>query len=360
MTDLVPLLSRTRDVLDHALAQRACSACTAEVGRASGPLWAFAGGRLSFDPASAQVSPSTIFDLASLTKVLATTTLTLTLASRGQIDIDAPVREVIPEWRSADRTQVTIRDLLEHCSGLPPYREYFRRLQGRDAYLRAIADEPLEYATRSDARYSDLGFILLGVVLERAAGAPLDAQFTRWREATRLTVPLDYQPSPEWASRTAMTEDDPWRGRMLQGEVHDENAAALGGVAAHAGLFGTVAAVGDAARWWLRLLLGEDDLETGVSASAARAFVQPSAVPGSSRALGWDTMRLTSSCGTRLSPQAVGHTGFTGTSLWIDPTRDLYCVLLTNRVHPTRTNEAIGPLRRAFHDAVAADLSDAL
>jgi CubicO group peptidase (beta-lactamase class C family) len=143
---------------------------------------------------------------------------------------------------------------------------------------------------------------------------------------------------------------------VLQGEVHDENAAALGGVAAHAGLFGTAAAVGNAARWWLRLLQGQDDAATGMSARAATAFATRSSVPGSSRALGWDTMLPTSSCGTRMSARAVGHTGFTGTSLWIDPEQDLYFVLLTNRVHPTRHNDAIRPVRRQFHDAAIGDL----
>jgi CubicO group peptidase (beta-lactamase class C family) len=142
---------------------------------------------------------------------------------------------------------------------------------------------------------------------------------------------------------------------VLQGEVHDENAAALGGVAAHAGLFGTAGAVGAAARWWLRLLAGED--QQGASAAVARVFASRSDVPGSSRALAWDTMLPTSSCGTRLSAAAIGHTGFTGTSLWIDPELDLYVVFLSNRVHPTRQGEAMKSIRPALHDAVAASLA---
>jgi CubicO group peptidase (beta-lactamase class C family) len=141
---------------------------------------------------------------------------------------------------------------------------------------------------------------------------------------------------------------------VLRGEVHDENAAALGGVAAHAGLFGTADAVGMAARWWMRLLAGSSD--AGVSTATARHFTERSSVSDSSRALGWDTMRPTSSCGTRLSASAIGHTGFTGTSLWIDPERNLYVVLLTNRVHPTREGDGIQEVRRAFHDAVVEDL----
>jgi CubicO group peptidase (beta-lactamase class C family) len=200
--------------------------------------------------------------------------------------------------------------------------------------------------------------MLLGFILEDTLSAPLDVQFERWRSDIGVADPISYRPPPDWQTRMAPTEYDPWRGRLLIGEVHDENAAALGGVAAHAGLFGTAAATGRCARWWLSLLMGTDDPHTGVTSREVGMFVQQSSVPGSSRALGWDTMLPTSSCGTRMSPRAIGHTGFTGTSLWLDPEQDLYAVLLTNRVHPTRENDAIQPVRRAFHDALAADLEE--
>jgi CubicO group peptidase (beta-lactamase class C family) len=199
--------------------------------------------------------------------------------------------------------------------------------------------------------YSDLGFILLGVVLEQIGGGSLADQFAKWRAAIGLTGPLDYRPPPDWRSRTAMTEHYEARGTMLQGVVHDQNTEALGGVAAHAGLFGTASAVGIAARWWLERLLGHDDAATGVRASDARLFTRRSTVPGSSRALGWDTMLPTSSCGTHMSDLAIGHTGFTGTSLWIDPPRDAYYVLLTNRVVASDTSDEIQRVRRQFHDA---------
>ena len=152
----------------------------------------------------------------------------------------------------------------------------------------------------------------------------------------------------------APTENDPWRGRLLVGEVHDENAWALGGVAGHAGLFGTAAAVGSCARHMMQILGGRTGV---VTRSTVDTFIaRRTGIPGSSRALGWDTMLPTSSCGTRLSPRAFGHTGFTGTSLWIDPELDVYVALLTNRVHPTRANEAINLVRPALHDAVIAEL----
>ena len=163
-----------------------------------------------------------------------------------------------------------------------------------------------------------------------------------------------FNPPREWRHRCAPTEVDPWRGRLLAGEVHDENCWALGGAAGHAGLFGTAAAVGTFARAVMRTIQGEPILS---EPSTMREFIARAAVPRSSRALGWDTMLPTSSCGTKMSPTAIGHTGFTGTSLWIDWEKDRYVVLLTNRVHPTRTNEAIRAIRPRVHDAVVEVLA---
>jgi serine-type D-Ala-D-Ala carboxypeptidase len=346
----LPLAGR---VLNEALAARAFSAATAEVGTAAGAVWCFAGGRLEFGARAEAVDRDTIFDLASLTKVLATTTMALELATSGALDLETPVRRFVSGWSGPERASVTVRDLLEHASGLPGHRPYFREMAGRDAYEAAIAAEALEYPPRSRSIYSDLGFILLGFILEDVASQSLDEQCRRWRAANGLGEPLEFVPPDAWRHWTAATEQDAWRGRLLRGEVHDENAAALGGVAGHAGLFGTAAAVGEIARWWLALLAAERATDR---ARTAATFVQRSTVPGSSRALGWDTMLPTSSCGTKLSARAIGHTGFTGTSLWIDPARGLYAVLLTNRVHPSRENDRIRAVRRAFHDAIVDDL----
>ncbi len=339
-------------MLDAARDARAFSAVAAEVGGLAGPEWCYAGGRFTYDESSPAVTNDTIFDLASLTKVLSATTLALRLVERGNLDLSTPVANLVSLWSGPDRASVTVRDLFEHCSGLPAYRPYFRALSGRPAYQLAISREPLDYTPRSRSVYSDPGFVLLGFILEDVGGQPLDSQFGAWRTTAGIRSALDYRPQPSWISRIALTENDPWRGRLLQGEVHDENAAALGGVAAHAGLFGTASAVGEAARWWMVLLSGVDDAGSQVSSRLARTFTERSAVPSSSRAVGWDTMRPTSSCGTRLSAHAIGHTGFTGTSLWIDPQQDLYVVLLTNRVHPSRDNDKIQQVRRDFHDAV--------
>jgi CubicO group peptidase (beta-lactamase class C family) len=340
---------RAHRVLEDAVSARVAPCAVAEVGRASGPIWSDAVGRLTYDADAPAASPDTIFDLASLTKVLATTTIALTQLREGRFRIDRRICELTPHWKGADREEVTTRDLLEHCSGLPAHRKYYQSIAGRDAFERAICAEALAYPPRSRSVYSDPGFMLLGFLLEDAAGMPLDAQFDRWKADAGIEEPLAFRPPAAWRADIAPTEIDPWRGRLLVGEVHDENAAALDGVAAHAGLFGTAAATGACARWWLAMLDRSEE---------ARLFVQRSTVPGSSRALGWDTMLPISSCGTRLSPRAFGHTGFTGTSLWIDPARDLYLVLLTNRVHPTRDREGIQEVRRAFHDAVVADIED--
>ncbi len=353
-------LARAAEVLERAREARAFSAVSAEVGHSGGTIWTHAAGTLGFNRHSPAVTASTIFDLASLTKVLSAATIGLGLVADGKLDLEQPVATLAREWTGSDRSTVRMRDLLEHSSGLPGHRDYFRRLTRRDEIVNAIASEPLEYSPRGKSVYSDLGFILLGVILESIEGRSLDVQFDDWRARAGIVEALSYRPPLEWAQLTAMTEDDEWRGRVLQGEVHDENAAMLGGVAAHAGLFGTAGAVGTAARWWLRLLRGHDDAATGIPASLASAFVKRSNVAGSSRALGWDTMLPTSSCGSRMSARAVGHTGFTGTSLWIDPEMDAYFVLLTNRVHPTRKNDAIQAVRRAFHDAAVTDLEEEL
>jgi CubicO group peptidase (beta-lactamase class C family) len=354
-------------LLREAIAGGAFPAASVEVGRADGPLWRNATGRLTYDPDAPPTDRETIFDLASLTKVIATTTLAMRAVDDGQLTLDDSVGTWIPSWKGTDREDVTIRDLLAHASGLTAYLPFFRDYTGRFEFEHAICSLPLEYAPKTQSIYSDLGFMLLGFILEDAqpsgpafVGAPgtidpsrsLATQFHRL--ASYFTAePLRFNPPRNWRSRTAPTEVDEWRGRLLVGEVHDENTWALGGAAGHAGLFGTAAAVGAFARAVLRTIAGDPIL---ASLETMRAFITRTGIPGSSRALGWDTMLLTSSCGTQLSPHSIGHTGFTGTSLWIDWERDLYVVFLTNRVHPTRTNEAIRSVRPRLHDAIVAEL----
>jgi CubicO group peptidase (beta-lactamase class C family) len=354
-------------LLREAIAGGAFPAASVEVGRAAGPLWRDATGRLTYDSDAPPVDRETIFDLASLTKVIATTTLAMRAVDDRRLNLDDRVSAWLGEWKGTDRTDVTIRDLLSHASGLTAYLPFFRDYTGRFEFEHAICSLPLEYAPRTQSLYSDLGFMLLGFILEDAQpsgpafrGTPgtvdpsrsLATQFHRL--ASFFTAePLRFSPPRAWRVRTAPTEIDGWRGRLLAGEVHDENTWALGGAAGHAGVFGTAAAVGAFARAVLRTIADDPIL---ASPETMRAFIARRDIPGSSRALGWDTMLPTSSCGTQLSPRAIGHTGFTGTSLWIDWERDLYVVFLTNRVHPTRTNEAIKRVRPRLHDAIVAEL----
>ena len=328
-------------------------AAVVEVGYHDRALWQEAFGALTRDTGSPPTSLETLFDLASLTKILSTTTLAMAAIDDQRLQLTDPVGRWLPEWRGDDRKMVTVEDLLSHASGLTAYLPYFRDHHGRDEFERAICTMPLEYRPRATSIYSDLGFILLGFILADAVGAPIDTQFEHIAKREEWGE-IIFRPPGAVRARAAPTEVDSWRGRLLVGEVHDENAWALGGVAGHAGLFGTAPAVGRFARTVLRQYRKEAPL---ARSSTFERFIRRSTVPESSRALGWDTMLPTSSCGGRLSAAAIGHTGFTGTSLWIDPRADAYAVLLTNRVHPSRENDAILRVRPAFHDAVIAALS---
>ncbi len=351
---------RAAEILLHGILDRAFPAAAVEVGRMEGPLWRRSFGALTYEPDAREATVDTIFDLASLTKVIATTTLVMRAVDDGMLTLDDHVRQRLPEWQGADRQAVTVRELLGHSSGLPAYLPFFRDHTGRVEFEPAICHTPLEYSPGTQSIYSDLGFILLGFLLEdagpRAAGRfdPATTFAARFKRiATFITPePLAFSPTRPWRERSAPTEVDPWRGRLLIGEVHDENTWALGGAAGHAGLFGTASAVGAFARAALRTLAGQNLL---AQPATFREFIRRTPVPGSSRALGWDTMLPTSSCGTHMSESAIGHTGFTGTSLWIDWERDLYVVLLTNRVHPTRENNRLKAIRPAFHDAVVEE-----
>ncbi len=291
-----------------------------------------------------------VYDLASLTKVLATGLLAARLVAQRRLDLDARVADLVPQWQRHDRRDVRVRDLLVHASGLPAHLPLYEQHRGADAVVAASADADLVRVPRRAAIYSDLGFVVLGRALERAGGDPLAAQM-RALVGETTPGPLGYAPVAD-GQAVQPTGHSAWRGRDLVGEVHDDNAAAMGGVAGHAGLFGTAPAVGDLARHVLQGLRGKD---TAVAPSwVLRAFSRRSAVPGSSRALAWDTALPTSSCGACMSDRAIGHTGHTGTSLWIDPARDRYVVLLTNRVAGAATSHDMLRIRRHVHQLLAA------
>ena len=314
-----------------------------------------AAGRLSYAADADPVTPDTIYDLASLTKVIVTTPLVMRLYEAGKLDLDAPVRRYVPKFAGGPRDRVTIADLLAHCGGLLWWTDLYRqarKLPPAEAsrfYLKRICELPLDYEPRTRTVYSDLGFILLGAVLERLTDTPLDRLTEDEIFAPLRMRDIRYNPPTALRNRIAPTEDDPDRGGVMHGQVHDENAHRLGGVAPHAGLFATARSLAPFAQMWL----GEGAVggsRVFDSATIRRFSRRARLVNDSSRALGWDTPAPGSSCGNRFSQASHGHTGFTGTSLWVDPEQDLFIVLLTNRVHPTRNNTGLAELRPQLHD----------
>jgi len=354
-------LTAAQLVLEDAHRARTFPAASFDVGSSDASIWSGAIGTLTFDATAQPAGVQTPFDLASLTKVIATTSIIMELVRTGALRLGEPVSAFFTDWRGVDRDGATVRDLLEHASGLPA-RLIDVPPATRREFEHDIATIALEYPPRSASIYSDLGFILLGFLAADRGGRSLPEQFQRITvrlparrssaHADVLTFGLPHD-QRTLAAPTRPMDDDARRGRLLVGEVHDNYAAALGGAAGHAGLFGTATAVGAFARAILRAARGAPDNPFPFTPALVADFTTRTAVPGSSRALGWDTMLPTSSCGTRMSREAFGHAGFTGTSLWIDPPRDRYFVLLTNRVCDGGTLEEIRTVRRAFHDALA-------
>lgn len=355
-------IEAARDVLRAAITRRVFPGCVVHVGSSRATRWHEAIGRLSFDTDSAAAESTTWYDLASLTKPLATTTIILDLVSRGVVSLDEPVSRTFHDWRGADRADVTIADLLEHASGLPARFPAEPLPLSRDEWIARICRSPFDYASRTRALYSDLGFILMGMLAEDLDGASLDVLFARQASMIETrdggAVAVSYGVPADARHGVAPTQPLPEDTRglpRLVGEVHDNYAAALNGIAGHAGLFGTAAGVAAFAGALLRSARGIPELGQAFSPAMTRRATTRSTVDGSSRLLGWDGMLPTSSCGERMSASAFGHVGFTGTSLWIDPVRDRYFVLLTNRVCGDASTEDMRTVRRAFHDALADD-----
>lgn len=346
-------LSEVDRVIEEALAERAFPGAVVAVGRRGRLVHLEAYGRMTYDPGAPAVRVDTIFDLASLTKVMATTTAAMLLVDEGRIGLDLPVAEYLPCFAGEGWEHVTVRHLLAHHAGLEAWAPLHLELSGREGLRSWLCRQRPVDRPGTVVRYSDLGFLILGEVLEVAAGEPLEAFLRR-----RLFEPLGFvwtgwNPSEALRPRIAPTEfDSVWRKRLVHGEVHDENAAALGGVAPHAGLFGTAEELARFAQ--MMLWKGVYGGRRIVRKETVELFTRrDGSVPDSSRALGWDTKSPSgSSAGSRFSSSSFGHTGFTGTSLWIDPERELFLILLSNRVHPTRENRKIQAVRARLADAV--------
>ncbi len=322
-------------------------------------------GRLDWAEESSIVTDSSLYDLASLTKVIATTTAVMGLVDEGRVQLDHLVGDYLPEWSRGWKASITIRDLLLHRSGLPPFRPFWRELEGKAAYREAIAHLEVTYPPRSRTVYSDIGLIVLSFVVEQITGGSLNGHVQEAFFNPLHMRDTRFNPRVALRYRIAPTEmDTVFRHRHLVGEVHDENAYALGGVAGHAGLFSSVRDLARFGNWILaaaregRGLSDAVTLPSEMPSPATVAEFTRRSGGEASRALGWDTPSGRSSAGRFFGPEAFGHTGFTGTSIWVDPELDLFVVLLTNRVNPTRDNQKHVFLRRVVHDAVASSIQD--
>lgn len=355
------LQADVRRVLDAGRADSAYPGAFAVVGTHTGVLAEYGAGTLDWAPGPAP-DEHTMWDLASLSKVIGLTTAIMQLVEQHKVDLDAPLQRYIPEWTGPNKDKVTVRQLITHTSGLPAFKAYDQITHDPDSLAKLMFATPLEAAPGTKMVYSDIGAYMLGRLVEQLSGQSLDLYLH-----DHVFEPLGmhetmYRPPESLRSRIAPTElDTVQRHRLVRGMVHDERAYYLGGVSAHAGLFSTGHDLARFAEMYL----------DGGTLDGAR-IVQPATIAQftayadsafSNRALGWQKpeypgMRFTTSApwaGHTLASQSYGHTGFTGTSIGIDPTRDLFVILLSNRVDPTRNNNKISEVRRRLTDAVVAD-----
>lgn len=337
-------------VLEDAISARAFPGAAVAVTRGANLILSKGVGRFTYENGSPLIAADTIYDLASVSKVIATTAMAMILYERGELDLEIPVVSVVPEFAGEDprRDEITVHMLLAHSSGLPAYVKLFEQAHTADELMRAALHVDLTAEPGARAEYSDIGFIILGELLARVTGESLD-HFCRHE----IFGPLGMAHScfnPPISARALIpptVNDTTFRHRVIQGEVHDENASVLVGVAGHAGVFAPASDV--AAFAHCMLSGGAPILRPETVALFTRRELNP---VGTSRALGWDTPSTPSQSGRYFSSESFGHLGYTGTSLWIDPSRALSVTLLTNRTWPDNKNQAIKELRPRFHDAI--------
>ena len=347
-------------LLEQGVAERAFPGGVLAVGH-RGRLAVYACGKLSHAAGAAKVDAETIYDTASLTKPVVTTTLAAMLYEQGQLDISAPVGRYLPEWtrgaNAEQRARVTVAHLLAHASGLPAHEDYFLKSKGRAEILALAAAQPLTYEPGSKTIYSDIGFILLGAIIESLTGRGLDELAKE-----RIFAPLGmtntmFRPPKSLRARIASTERTGARKQLAHGEVHDENAWAMGGVAGHAGMFST----GPDLAIFCQMLLngGIYAHERILRRKTVAEFTSANPLAANTRTLGWNVPTERSSSGHYFSKQSIGHTGFTGTSIWIDPAKELFVVLLTNaaRVHANHEDDLIRRVQPAVHNAIVERLA---
>ena len=351
-TKLVPRLD---SVIRAAIADHATPGATIAVAR-RGKLLVLKGyGHTDWAPGAPRATDSTMYDMASLTKVVATTTAAMILEEEGKLDLNRTVASYLPEYDVPDKRAITVRMLLTHTSGIRSNFPLWKDAKGRDQYFAGMVTFPLAREPGSAVEYTDWNMVLVQFIIERLTGQTLD-QFVQARVFGPLGMrDTQYNPPGALKPRIAPTETEDFRGGQVWGVVHDETAWALGGVSGNAGLFSSAR---DLAVFVQMLLNG--------GSYGGVQLIKPSTVarwtarqrPDASRALGWDTPSPQSSAGRFFSLRSFGHTGFTGTSIWADPEKELFVVLLTNRVNPTRDNQKIGPLRRAVADVIQESVLD--
>ena len=349
------LPGRVDSLINVAIADHAAPSMAIAIGRYDKLIYLHSYGRLTYADTAPAVDEHTRFDLASLTKVIATTTAAMMLEEQGRLDINRTVASYLPAFNAPDKQAITVRMLITHRGGLEAFAPLWHTLKGRDQYLAAINSRPLAYTPGTKSIYSDWDFVLMGLIVEHISGETLDTFTARHIFGPLGMTETGFRPDTVAKRHIAPTEIDSARG-LVWGSVHDENADALGGVSGHAGLFSTARDLAIFARMLLN----------GGSVGSVRILAPTTIVrwtaaqdAGSSRALGWDTPALHSSAGRFFSPRSYGHTGFTGTSIWTDPERGVWVVLLTNRVYPTRNNNKHVELRRNIADAVEQAVTDA-
>jgi CubicO group peptidase (beta-lactamase class C family) len=339
-----------RNVMNRARADSAFPGAIAVVGTSSGVLDEYAVGHLDWAP-SPRPDDHTLWDLASLTKVIGLTSGIMILHAQGRIDIDAPVQRYLPSWTGPNKQLVTVKHLLTHTSGLPAFKAYDEITHGPDSLAKLMFATPLDTLPGAKMVYSDIGAYMLGRVLQAITGQTLDAYLHDHLFEPAGMHETMYNPPASLVARIAPTEIDPRRGGLVHGKVHDERAYYLGGVSAHAGLFSSAHDLTRFARMYLN-----HGVIDGVRILPAPEIELFTTRQVADRALGWQKPTGTNSAGHLMSARAFGHTGFTGTSIWIDPAHDLFIILLSNRVDPTRANNRIGRWRVVLADAVMSTI----
>jgi CubicO group peptidase (beta-lactamase class C family) len=349
-------------VLNEAIAARAFPGCAFGVFAEGEVVLEGALGRFTYEADSPEVTAGTVYDIASLTKVVATTAMAMVLEQRGQLDLETPLGEVLPGFVAGRAVtdlarRVTLRHLLAHSSGLPGYVQFFKTAATAEALMEACLKLPIEAEPGARVEYSDPGFILMGKALDALTGEKLDDWAGRGVFARLGMEKTGFCPARRQAKETIppTEEDTTFRHRRIQGEVQDENAFVLGGVAGHSGVFSDVA---DLLRFSQEVLSAGTGAGPGVKGGrlferkTVERFAERQGPEGSSPALGWDTPSEHSSAGRHFSSHSIGHLGYSGCSFWIDLDAGVAIVLLTNRTWPDRQSQLIKTVRPAFHDAI--------